>query len=843
MPIIESNFVCTELSKYISDVTGLKNTSSSPSDTWIVTFKKDITFDNIHTDKGFLKIFIDMDNLRPKSQSSLALKYEMNIYSSIINDILKYNICPNFVKYLASGEKCTYLNLLNILYPYLHGSDEIPLSRKKCIENLNRNLYYVLKEKSDRPAIQDDETLSVLKPIDFLRSGYTYNIILTENIDNPFTFNKWLFSYGSKPEYKTELWNILFQITVACYTMSLSKLVHNDLHSNNIFIKDLGVETYFLYNINDEKIIIKTRYQPLIYDFDRGYVERFGRNIYLDGSLCTKTSQCNIFIKNKDIIKILCYVYKNINTETKESLLEIITKNEVYKDKIKDTYDLRSTTNGAKQCFLQYVNEYDNEKAIPVEWYDNFNDNFDILSEIYHKYLPEYSDYIVTKNNTFTCNKDYFNTDGTIDIDRVLFGRLSPLSTGSSPLNIDELNDIPLSVLDTFPMFSDDGGNSKKTDDFIIDFSSKISELKKIEAKNECYTQEHYKIFNSLFQTLLQRKKYAFDISLWEELYYHSIYFYPKITKIGNIPAVLVTKHNRILPFYMKHNIGKLDTSFLHFDTHPDMNTIKNNIDLPTLNEKYLEKKDVEYIDKAQDIVWDIGAAISGVIITTGIQNYVWAMPKWIPDPNLKTTYFIKGNKNTINLYTNDIKMEDDDLVDLTYLNKYKNQDNKEKNYIKIQTGKDSNKKIVSNLVEEFENTYILDIDLDYFVCNGQKLKRKVYYNDQYDVSSNGRTNTIILNENSPRDFYYESKEIIKFQKDLSKEIKLINKRINKFLSLIKSLKNKGCIPSHISICDSTNIEFSMCKKCNSLSNGYVPTNLALIVHNKVFNGLKDIFE
>jgi hypothetical protein len=120
MPIIESNFVCTELSNYISDVTGLKNTSSSPSDTWIVTFKKDITFDNItfdniRVDKGFLKIFIDMDNLRPKSQSSLALKYEMNIYGSIINDILKYNICPNFVKYLASGKKCSYLNLLNIL--------------------------------------------------------------------------------------------------------------------------------------------------------------------------------------------------------------------------------------------------------------------------------------------------------------------------------------------------------------------------------------------------------------------------------------------------------------------------------------------------------------------------------------------------------------------------------------------------------------------------------------------------------------------------------------------------------------------------------------------------------
>ena len=340
-----------------------------------------------------------------------------------------------------------------------------------------------------------------------------------------------------------------------------------------------------------------------------------------------------------------------------------------------------------------------------------------------------------------------------------------------------------------------------------------------------------------------KRKKYAQDFNLWEELYYHSIFFYSNIKKIGNIPTILVTKHNHILPFYMKHNIGKLNTTILHFDTHPDMNIVKNSIELPSFYKNYLESKNIKYLDDAQKVVWDIGAAISGVILTTGIQNYIWCMPEWIPDPNIKTKYFIKENKKTIGLYSNDPKVEDNDLVDLTYINRFKNTDKPERNYIKIQTGKDNNLKISKTLSKELGNTYILDIDLDYFVCNGQKLNKKSYFNDQYDVSSYYRTQKIIFNEDNPRDFYYYSEDVEKFNNSLKRELNIIDKRINKFLLLIKKLKDKGSVPSHISICDSTNIQFNLCNKCNSLSNGYVPINLALIIHNKIFNGLKELFQ
>jgi len=380
----------------------------------------------------------------------------------------------------------------------------------------------------------------------------------------------------------------------------------------------------------------------------------------------------------------------------------------------------------------------------------------------------------------------------------------------------------------------------EKLDDFIIFFSKKINILKKFEINNKI-SKKYEKIFNELLNILVKRKKYGLDQNLWSELYFHSIYFYPQIKKIGNIPITIVTKHNHILPFYMKEQLGNIDTTILHFDTHPDMNKIKNSIELSKIYENYLKNKDESYIDKAQEIVWDIGAAISGVLFTTGIQNYIWCMPEWIPDPEVNVDYFFREDKNNIILSTNDQTLIDDELCDIVYTNKISKSD--KRIYAKFQTGK-SKKDTINKIIDIIgDKDYILDIDLDYFVCNGKKLNKKKYNDDPYDVASFHRTKTIVINEENPRDNSENSIELIEYEKQLHLEIKYINKRIKLFLKLISDLKKKGFIPSHISICDSTNIEFSKCQKCNTISNNYVPTNLSLYVNTHIFNGLVKIFD
>ncbi len=393
----------------------------------------------------------------------------------------------------------------------------------------------------------------------------------------------------------------------------------------------------------------------------------------------------------------------------------------------------------------------------------------------------------------------------------------------------------------------------KNIDNFIIDFSNEIVNLNKLRnCQNLKMSKKIRTTITRLYKILRRRNKIGTDQNLWIELYSQSTYLYTDIKKIGNIPISIVTKHNHILPFYMRQKISKLNTTILHFDTHPDMNLVKKSGSLPELYKKYLKAENEKYITQAQEIVWDIGAAISGLFMTVGSQNYIWCMPEWIPDQNVNIPYSVKYNKRDVLFITNDEKYQDDPLCDLLYDPKNFNED-ENKNYVKIQTGKEiksspkTKKKIIEKIIDilekEVSTTYILDIDLDYFVCNGEKFEKEQYFKEPYDLASKKRTKTIVVNENNPRDTSIESEELERYNSDLEKELQEINKRVNAFFKIIRDLKKKGYIPSHITISDSTNIEFSELCHCNSVSNGYVPKYFALFLNQKIQEGLRKLFE
>lgn len=414
----------------------------------------------------------------------------------------------------------------------------------------------------------------------------------------------------------------------------------------------------------------------------------------------------------------------------------------------------------------------------------------------------------------------------------------------------------------------------KNTDNFIIDFSNEIVNLNKLRScqTNLKISKKFRTTITKLYKILRRRNKIGTDQNLWIELYTQSTYIYSDIKKIGNIPISIVTKHNHIVPFYMRQKISEINTTILHFDTHPDMNLIKKSGPLPNLYKKYLKTGNEKYIKQAQEIVWDIGAAISGTLMTIGAQNYIWCMPEWIPDQNVEILYSIKYNKRDVLLITNDEEHQDDPLCDILYDPKNFEEENS-CIYAKIQTGKVINKnkhskksrpkntkKSLDMILDIFEykreekeekeerlneisQNYILDIDLDYFVCNGEKFEKEQYFKEPYDLASKKRTKTIFVNENNPRDTYLETEELEKYNLALEKELEEINKRISVFFKIIKGLYKKGYTPSHITISDSTNIEFSELCHCNSVSNGYVPKYFALFLNQKIQEGLKKIFE
>lgn len=373
----------------------------------------------------------------------------------------------------------------------------------------------------------------------------------------------------------------------------------------------------------------------------------------------------------------------------------------------------------------------------------------------------------------------------------------------------------------------------KYYDDFVSFFSKKFIDLKNSKSKK-------FKYFQKLFDILQKRKQYAIDQNLWESLYFYSITFYTKETFINHIPIFFVTKHNDILSFYMSKKIHNIPYTIIRFDTHSDLNEIENSRLLPKLYKKYIKTDNKKYIEKAQKIVWDIGSAKSGVIMTTGPKDIVWCMPSWVPDEEIQIEYFIKTNKRHLSLQTIDYIND----IDFTVIEKIPKKYNSSlKQYKKVQTGKITKKVLrsITDMIKINGNKYILDIDLDYFVCNGEKFNES-YFNVPFDLESTYRTKKIDFNQNSPRYKNILSKELIDYHKHLSKEIKKIDKRILNFLKLIQSIKNLGYIPYLITMSDSSNVLLTSCQTCNSVSNGYVPSHMALYIHMKVVKGLTYIF-
>ena len=403
------------ISPCIKKITGLPTDSSSPTDTWIVDFKENVYYNTHKIEKGFLKIFLNPNS--PGISNSrridlLALDYEINIYKDVIKNLIEYKICPNFIKYLASGINCSFENLNSMLNGNIYTNTGEVISSRQTAANLIRNiifLQYEINENNDkRPAINDNRELNYRYPA--VNIGFKYNMLMSED-SNAIKFSSWIMNNIRNRDFEQELYNVLFQVFVACYSMSLSKLVHNDLHAGNVFIRTSLIKDR-LYYINDIPTVIRSSFTALIYDFDRGYCEKFGNNPKLQDFECKVSSQCNIYIENKDIIKILCYIYAYVeNDSIRNNLLELITSNNLYKRELVDTYRFRNS------CFL-----HKDDIAQPPQFYRKFNDCETIINNL-AKLIRKISSEDIEEINIFRCNKKYFMENGSLNTAKILKDR------------------------------------------------------------------------------------------------------------------------------------------------------------------------------------------------------------------------------------------------------------------------------------------------------------------------------------------------------------------------------------------------------------------------------------
>lgn len=341
---------------------------------------------------------------------------------------------------------------------------------------------------------------------------------------------------------------------------------------------------------------------------------------------------------------------------------------------------------------------------------------------------------------------------------------------------------------------------------------------------------------------LIERKNYLLFRPFWNEIHDRMVFYYNFMNKINitkKIPLFRMTLHNEAISWWLKlKDIDKLKGPLVHCDTHEDMGE-------PSTT-KYLLKKngkiDREGIDKGSCglIFWPVTC----LLLAKGTDEVIWGTPKWVYDNDIRVKQVLTTDKKnkTINYIRSenekkddfmygDIIVEDEEL-DKKYYNFYH-----PFTFNRIKLDKKSGWKKLNKVIDKF---FILDIDLDFFVSNGDKIRLNEYKESFNDIESHKRVHET-PGITCPREMYSDdySLEIIK---KLNKEEKIIRKRIAKFLENLQMLKKENKIPSTINLADSCSTYFSGSTERAVFTNEYTPKYFVPLIHLLLINGFKKIY-
>lgn len=426
-----SNIDVCDIGPNISVVKGLKADSASPTDTWIVSFKKPYRVsDTIEAKSGFMKLHICPSTLESTyddwEKSALkGLEYEGKLYRDVTNQLVKQRVCPFYVLNLGTSEQCTFANLVAMLKGHL------PDVKSDDVEKvLVRNLAILYKQGDNRPAISNASIkgLPVSRGLETkLKNELRYDVILNEDMGKAVKLGDFVKERGLE-FFDTELWTLLFLVSVSCYSMHLAGMVHNDLHDGNIYVVKLDSPRTILYTVNQNTYVVKTQYIPYLYDFDRAYSKEIGDNPLLAAKTnrqgyCSWYSQCNkAEYSNQDIVKIFCYLYKKFPA-MQSIIVELLSKSKMAEKILMVLYETDSSrygdSNGGR-CFME-IESSKRFRGVPTSYFSKFKPAESIIECIYRDYLlPEkwYTESLdkISRDNVYCAKKEFFGKNGKLNV-------------------------------------------------------------------------------------------------------------------------------------------------------------------------------------------------------------------------------------------------------------------------------------------------------------------------------------------------------------------------------------------------------------------------------------------
>jgi hypothetical protein len=390
---------------------GLASNSASPTDTWILST-------TMYNGPVFLKWFMYTE----KTHVTKSLIYETNIYKKVTNPLIDHKVCPHFIKAIDGNRDEGLEGLMDIL----KNSGINPGDREIV---LKRSLWYQQKSLPLRPSITDIDSLTpaqrtFFKSLQFpnkVRMGYT----ATEAIDGRSTITLEAFLLGllkldpsdraGVAKYSSLLVHILFQLAFTAYAMYLSKMVHNDLHVGNVWVKKQP-DAKQTYVVNDDVYSFRTPTFVMLYDFDRAYVKRLGANPLIANSphLCEENSQCNSMVMGLDLLKVHCYMRKMLENTPFERIVDTSLKMLMKREQ--DLTEIVEYLN-TPRCFLNKKTGHNSNTRMPPHLYE--------LVDTAPMYINKLSALVMglktipsPGDNVYICSDKMFDSNGVLHPDR-----------------------------------------------------------------------------------------------------------------------------------------------------------------------------------------------------------------------------------------------------------------------------------------------------------------------------------------------------------------------------------------------------------------------------------------
>lgn len=235
----------------------------SPSLVTIIKFKSNSRYLEKPIQKAFVKTYfpsyrnVKHDGINIFGRPVAGLDYETRVYTEVVSPLVDFNVCPNFIRTLFIG-RCN-LQKVYTLYGMKKGQD--------LQEQLKFQALLYLRKKYRRKKKPLPRNIKLPNPS-------TVSVSINETFDNVISLSKlWKANRES-----LNLGPILFQVAAACYVMSLSKMMHQDLHLGNVLIEILNQPRTVTYIYNTKIYTFSTRYIVHVFDFDRAVVARLGKN-------------------------------------------------------------------------------------------------------------------------------------------------------------------------------------------------------------------------------------------------------------------------------------------------------------------------------------------------------------------------------------------------------------------------------------------------------------------------------------------------------------------------------------------------------------------------------------